>query len=72
MADANWQTLRPNRVLISDITADVTGELFLYVNEAVLTFPGLTNVFYRGNAETAKVTVKRILAEPIIETLIKE
>jgi len=64
--------IRPNRVLISDITADVTGELFLYVNEAVLALPGLTNVFYRGNAGTAKVTVKRILAEPIIETLIKE
>jgi hypothetical protein len=59
--------LRPNRVLISDITADATGELFLYVNDAVLTLPGLTNVFFRNNSGTAKVTVTRILATPIIE-----
>ena len=61
------QGLRPNRVLISDITANATGELFLYVNDAVLTFPGLTNVFFRNNSGTAKVTVKRILATPVIE-----
>jgi hypothetical protein len=59
--------VRPNRVLISDITADATGELFLYVNDAVLTLPGLTNVFFRNNSGTAKVTVKRILATPVIE-----
>ena len=59
--------LRPNRVLISDITADATGELFLYVNDAVLTLPGLTNVFFRNNSGTAQVTVTRILATPVIE-----
>jgi hypothetical protein len=59
--------LRPNRVLISDITADATGELFLYVNDAVLTLPGLTNVFFRNNSGTAQVTVMRILATPVIE-----
>ena len=57
--------IRPNRVLISDITADATGELFLYVNDAVLTLPGLVNVFYLNNSGTAKVTVEQILAEPI-------
>jgi hypothetical protein len=59
--------LRLNRVLISDITADATGELFLYVNDAVLTLTGLTNVFFRNNSGTAKVTVTRILATPVIE-----
>ena len=58
---------RPNRVLISDITADATGELFLYVNDAVLTLPGLTNVFFRNNSGTAKVTVTRIVATAVIE-----
>jgi uncharacterized protein (DUF2235 family) len=56
----------PARVLISDITADATGELFLYVNDAVWAFPGRpTDVFYRNNSGTAKVTVKRILADVI-------
>jgi uncharacterized protein (DUF2235 family) len=59
---------RPSRVLISDITADATGELFLYVNDAVLTWPGRTGMFYRNNGGTAKVTVKRILAMPVIES----
>jgi hypothetical protein len=58
---------RPNRVLISDITADATGELFLYVNDAILTIPGLTKVFYENNSGTAKVTVTRILATSLIE-----
>ena len=62
------ERIPPNRTLISDITADATGELFLYVNEAVWAFPGRpTDFFYRNNSGTAKVTVKRILAEPIIE-----
>jgi len=59
--------LRPNRVLISDITANATGELFLYVNDAILMVPGLTNVFYRNNSGSAKVTVTRILATSLIE-----
>jgi uncharacterized protein (DUF2235 family) len=57
--------VRPSRVLISDITADATGELFLYVNDAVLTLPGRTNMFYDNNSGTAKVTVTRILATTI-------
>ena len=57
---------RPNRTLISDITANATGELFLYVNDAVLTLPGLTDVFYKNNSGKAKVTVTRIMAEEIV------
>ena len=62
----------PNRVLISDITADATGELFLYVNDAILTVPGLTNVFYRNNSGSAKVTVTRILATSLIEAQVTD
>jgi uncharacterized protein (DUF2235 family) len=55
----------PSRVLISDITADATGELFLYVNDAVLV--GRSRMFYRNNSGTAKVSVSRILASTVIE-----
>jgi hypothetical protein len=34
--------IKPNRTLISDITAGATGELFIYVNDAVLALSGLT------------------------------
>jgi uncharacterized protein (DUF2235 family) len=64
----NQLGIRPSQVLISDITADATGELFLYVNDAVLTLPGRTSMFYRNNSGTAKVTVARILATTVIET----
>jgi hypothetical protein len=57
---------QPNRTLISDITADANGELFLYVNDAVLRLPGLTDVFYKNNSGKAKVTVTRIMAEEIV------
>ena len=59
--------IEPNRTLISDITADATGELFIYVNDAVLALPSSKNVFYQNNSGTAKVTVTRIMADSIIE-----
>jgi hypothetical protein len=64
----NQLYVRPSQLLISDITADATGELFIYVNDAVLAWPGRTNMFYRNNSGTAKVTVTRILATTAIET----
>ena len=57
---------QPNRTLISDITADANGELFLYVNDAVLTLPGLTDMFYKNNSGKAKVTVTQVMADEII------
>src|SRR5262249_31329201 len=36
-----------------------SGELFLYVNDAVLAVPGLQDFFYRNNAGEATVTIKR-------------
>lgn len=58
--------IRRARVLIADITPGNTGELFLYVNDAVLAVPGLTNVFYKNNTGTAKVTVTRSRAAEIV------
>jgi hypothetical protein len=58
--------IQPNRMLISDITADATGELFLYVNDAVLSLPASMNIFYQNNSGTAKVTVTRILADSVM------
>jgi hypothetical protein len=35
------------------------GELFIFVNDAVLGIPGLYDLFYRNNKGAAKLTVKR-------------
>jgi hypothetical protein len=59
--------IQPSRLLISDFTADANGELFIYVNDAVVTLPWLTDFFYRNNSGTAKVTVKRLLAPQVID-----
>ncbi len=59
--------IKANQTLISDITADTTGELFIYVNDAVLGFPWWEDLFYNNNSGTAKVTVTRIFADEIIK-----
>jgi uncharacterized protein (DUF2235 family) len=58
--------IAPNRVLFSDITADETGELFIYVNDAALLFPGWVGRFYKNNSGTARVTVTRIPAPALV------
>ena len=35
------------------------GELFVFVNDAVIGLPGLYDVFYRNNAGSGKLTVTR-------------
>lgn len=47
------------RTLRSEITARRDGELFIYVNDAVLGIPGLKDLFYRNNSGEATVTVTR-------------
>jgi uncharacterized protein (DUF2235 family) len=42
-----------------NITATRDGELFLFVNDAVIAIPGLYDYFYRNNKGSAKVTIKR-------------
>jgi uncharacterized protein (DUF2235 family) len=44
----------------TEIIARSDGELFLYVNDAVL-HPGLTSLFYCNNEGTAHVTVERVM-----------
>ncbi|MGC3982075.1 MAG: DUF2235 domain-containing protein [Steroidobacteraceae bacterium] len=44
-------------VLISDIEARTTGELFLYLNDAVVAIPWLTDFFEKNNQGSAEVTV---------------
>ncbi len=60
--------LHASRLLISDITANASGELFIYVNDAALALPWLTDLFYRNNSGTATVTVKRLLAPQVIDS----
>ena len=43
--------------LTSTIRARRTGELFLYVNDAVLGIPGAAGVFYKHNEGRATVSV---------------
>jgi uncharacterized protein (DUF2235 family) len=37
-----------------------SGELFIYVNEAVIGFPGLSDLFYRNNTGKAKLLIKHL------------
>ncbi len=39
-------------------TADKSGEIFLYVNDAVIGLPWVSAHYYRNNKGTAKVTVR--------------
>ena len=55
------------KVLISDITPATTGELYIYVNDAVLALPGRQDTFYKNNIGTAKVTVTRTRAPATID-----
>ena len=57
--------IKPNRTLISDITAGATGELFIYVNDAVLGLPRWADLSYKNNSGQARITVTRILADAI-------
>jgi hypothetical protein len=36
------------------------GELFVFVNDAVIGIPGLYNAFYRNNTGTARLTIERV------------
>ena len=64
--------LRPAQTLIADITPQSGGELFLYVNDAVLLWPRRTNLFYRNNSGTATVKVMPVLADAIVSDSLKE
>jgi len=48
------------RVLSSEITARTSGELFVYVNDAILALPGVSDLFYANNSGRATVRVDRV------------
>jgi hypothetical protein len=60
--------IQRNEVLISDITPDSTGELYIYVNDAILFWEGPKNhKFYLNNNGQARVTVTRTLAPATVD-----
>jgi hypothetical protein len=60
--------IRRNEVLISDITPDSTGELYIYVNDAVLFWEGRDHhKFYKNNSGKAKITVTRTVAPATVD-----
>lgn len=46
--------------LVAEIRAGRDGDLFLYVNDAVLGIPGKAGTFYRNNRGSARVQVERL------------
>jgi hypothetical protein len=57
-----------NEKLIADITPDSTGELYVYVNDAVLFWDSRDHhKFYKNNSGKAKVTVTRTVAPATID-----
>lgn len=48
------------QVVVADITARSTGELFVYVNDAVVAWPGQRGMFYCNNLGSGEVTVEEI------------
>ncbi len=54
-------------MLIADITPDSTGELYIYVNDAVLFWDRDHHKFYKNNSGKAKVTVTRTVAPVTVD-----
>ncbi|CAH1074673.1 hypothetical protein NTG1052_230009 [Candidatus Nitrotoga sp. 1052] len=47
-----------------EFTAKTSGELFRYVNDAVLLWPGKINLFYGNNSDTGVLTtVERVMPD---------
>ena len=61
--------IRRNEVLIADITPDSTGELYIYVNDAILFWDSRDHhKFYKNNGGKAKVTVTRTVAPATVDS----
>jgi uncharacterized protein (DUF2235 family) len=48
------------KTLVAEITARRNGELFLFINDAVLPAPQIWQVFYNNNSGTAMVTIQPV------------
>jgi uncharacterized protein (DUF2235 family) len=60
--------IRRNEVLITDITPDSTGELYIYVNDAILFWDSRDHhKFYKNNSGNARITVTRTVAPATID-----
>jgi hypothetical protein len=58
--------LVPARKLVAEFTPRIGGELFMYVNDALLLWPQKTDLFYRNNSGSARVVISPVLAPEII------
>ena len=56
----NQPTPAARKMLIAEMTAETTGELFLFVNDAVLGIPGHAGLFYQNNRGSATLAVTRL------------
>ncbi|MGX9427039.1 DUF2235 domain-containing protein [Bradyrhizobium sp. LeoA1S1] len=61
-----WRTQGLADLMVADFVAPESGELFLYVNDAVQVFPflGPFNLFYGNNSGTAEVKLQRVPLPP--------
>jgi hypothetical protein len=57
--DLNDKHWIDKRGIGAEITAKREGELFLFVNDAVIGIPGLYDHFYKNNRGSTKVTIER-------------
>ncbi len=49
------------KTLVAEFTAKTKGELFFYVNDAVIFWPGKIDLFYGNNSGTGILTVERVM-----------
>jgi uncharacterized protein (DUF2235 family) len=54
------QEASANTTLVAEITPRFSGELYIFVNDAIVALPGLSGYFYRYNQGSAKVLVEEI------------
>ena len=70
MEDAKkaWDTQNLAREFVTDFVAPESGELFLYVNDAVQIVPflGPYSCYYDNNRGTAEVTLQRLPLPPVL------
>jgi hypothetical protein len=61
-----WRQQGLASLMVADFTATASGELFLYVNDAIQLAPllGPFDLFYKNNSGSAEVTVRRLPLEP--------
>ncbi len=61
-----WRQQNLSSLMVADFTAAASGELFLYVNDAIQFFPffGPFDLYYQNNSGSAQVTVQRMPLPP--------